>query len=74
MGCDMWILYVLLACIAYLLFRVLRELHAFAFVTSFNLGLFRTVFIEKPLTEEERQRYGDAMNVIKKKYPKYFAV
>jgi hypothetical protein len=68
----MWIIYVLLAIIAFLLFRILRELHAFAFLASFNLSLFRNVAVEKVLTEEEKSRYHEALEKLKEKYPKYF--
>jgi hypothetical protein len=68
----MWILYVLLAAIAFLLFRILRELRGFAFITAFNLTMARKVAFEKVLTDEEKERYEDALEGVRQKYPQYF--
>lgn len=68
----MWVLYGFLAVIAYLLFRILRELQNFAFITAFNLSLGREVAFKKVLTDEEKERYDDVLESAKQKYPKYF--
>ena len=68
----MWVLYGFLAVIAYLLFRILRELHYFAFITAFNLSLGREVAFKKVLTDEEKERYDEVLESTKQKYPKYF--
>lgn len=67
-----WILYVFLACICLLLFRILRELHVFAFITAFNLALGREVAFAKVLTDVEKKHYKDALETVKQKYPTFF--
>jgi hypothetical protein len=64
----MWIISGLLIAIIFLLVRINRELHAFAYVTSFNLTLFRRVMAEKVLTPEEKDRFLVAMTDAEKKH------
>ena len=70
----MWIVYVLLAAIAFLLFRILRELKEFGFITAFNLTVFRNIVSEKMLTTEEKERYREHMESARQKYPKLIPV
>jgi len=68
----MWVVYGSLALIAYLLFRIWRELHYFAFITAFNLTMVREIAFNKVLSGEEKERYEEMLESTKQKHPKYF--